>query len=251
MQTLSFDDALALIEDRSDALRAAVAEAGLTARVPGCPDWTAQDIVVHLGEVHLFWAAAVAAGPADAPPDEAAIGDREPHGDLMEWSASATATLVQALREAGPDRMCWTWWESSGAPMTAGAVARHQVQEAGVHAFDAQQAAGHGQPLPAAVAADGVGEYLTVELPTNGPWPYEPATVVLEAGPGGKWLVDLGPEGARILQGDEHGTVKPVVTVTGDPSDLVLAFYRRDRRDLEIEGDAELFPQLINWPNLD
>ena len=253
MQTLSFPDMLALIEDRSIALRAAAAQAGLAARVPGCPDWTVSDLVTHLGEVHIFWAADVAAGPAIEPPDEDTVGDREPHGDLLSWSADATAKLVAALREAGPDRMCWTWWEEAGmAPATAEAVARHQVQEAGVHAFDAQQAAGHGLPLPAVVAADGVNEYITVELPTNGPWPYESAAVILETGPGGSWLLDLGPHGVHVLQGDDHGDAKPSATVTADPSDMVLAFYRRDLPgELHIDGDAELVPQLINWPNLD
>jgi uncharacterized protein (TIGR03083 family) len=253
MQILSFPDKLALIQERSDALRAAAEQAGLATRVPGCPDWTVSDLVAHLGEVQLFWAADVAAGPAVGPPDEDATGDREPHGDLLTWSADATAKLVAALREAGPDRLCWTWWEETGvAPNTSEAVARHQVQEAGVHAFDAQQAAGHGLPLPASVAADGVNEYITVELPTNGPWPYEPAAVVLETGPGGSWLLDLGPHGVHVLQGDEHGDAKPLATVTADPSDMVLAFYRRDTPgELHIEGDAALVPQLIAWPNLD
>ena len=59
MQTLSFDDMLALIDDRSAALREAAAQAGLAAQVPGCPDWTVSDLVAHLGEVQLFWAAVV------------------------------------------------------------------------------------------------------------------------------------------------------------------------------------------------
>lgn len=253
MQTLSFTDMLALIEDRSDALRAAAAQAGLAARVPSCPDWSVSDLVTHLGEVQLFWAADVAAGPSVAPPDEETVGDREPHGDLLTWSADATSKLVAALREAGPDRMCWTWWEEAdAAPTTSEAVARHQVQEAGVHAFDAQQAAGHGLPLPAPVAADGVNEFITVELPTNGPWPFEPATVILETGAGGSWLLDLGPDGLHVLEGDEHGNAKRSATVTADPSDMVLAFYRRELPgELHIDGDPELVPQLINWPGLD
>ena len=52
---------LALIEDRSAVLRVAAAEAGVDAPVPGCPDWTVADLVAHLGEVHLFWTAVVAA----------------------------------------------------------------------------------------------------------------------------------------------------------------------------------------------
>lgn len=252
MKTLSFPYMLSLIQDRSDALRAASAQAGMTAAVPCCPEWTVKDLVAHLGAVHLFWAAAVAAGEAEGPPSDDAVGDQEPHGDLLTWSADATHKLMLALTAAGPDQLCWTWWESTHAPTTAGAVARHQVQEAGVHAFDAQQAAGHGEPLPPDLAADGVGEYLTVELPTNGPWPYEPATVVLETGPGGNWIIDLGPLGARVLQGADHGHVKPSATVTADPSDMVLALYRRESPDkLHIDGVAELVPQLINWPSLD
>ena len=252
MQKLSFPDMLDLIEDRSAALRAAAAEAGQEARVPGCPDWSVADLIAHVGEVQLFWAAVVGAGEADGPPDPEAVGDTEPHGDLLAWSADATDRLVLELRNAGPDRMCWTWWESSGAPMNSAAVARHQIQEAGVHAYDAQQAAGQAQPLPDAVAADGVGEYLTVELPTNGPWPYQPGTVVLETGAGGSWVLDLESPAITVLLGDEHGTAKPTATVTADPSDMVLSFYRRDPiGKLQIEGASELVPQLLDWPNLD
>src|SRR5262245_58757556 len=128
METVSFPAALALIQDRSDAFRAAAAAAGVAARVPGCPDWTVADLVAHLGGVHLFWAADVAADSASNPPDEQMVGDSEPHGDLLQWSADATARLVAALREAGPDRLCWTWWEETGvAPNTSAAIARHQV----------------------------------------------------------------------------------------------------------------------------
>ncbi len=253
MQTLTFSEMLALIDDRSAALRAAAAAAGMAAPVPGCPEWTVEDLIAHLGEVHLVWAATVAAGPASEPPSDEVVGDTEPHGDILTWSANATAALRSALQEAGPDRMCWTWWEETGvAPNTAGAVARHQVQEAGVHAFDAQQASGRGETLPLAVATDGVAEYLTVELPTNGPWPYEPGTVVLSTGPGGSWLVDLGPEGVHVLEGGVHGHVKRTATVTATPSDMVLSFYRRDiGQPLQIDGDPDLVPQLLAWPNLD
>jgi len=242
---------LALIEDRSAALRSAAAEAGFEAAVPGCPGWTVTDLIAHVGQVQLFWTAVVGAGEASGPPDDDTVGDTKPSGDLLAWSADATDRLILELRDAGPHRLCWTWWESAGAPMTSGAVARHQVQEAGVHAFDAQQAGGHAEPLPSAVAADGVGEYLTVELPTNGPWPYDPATIVIEAGPGGSWLLDLGHYGVRVLRGDEHGDAKSSATVTADPSDLVLAFYRRDTLGkLQITGDSELVPRLLNWPDL-
>src|ERR1700739_4784252 len=252
MKKLSFPDMLDLIEDRSRALRSAAAEAGFDAQVPGCPDWKVADLLAHIGEVQLFWTAAVGAGEAANPPGPDLVGDTAPQGDLLAWSADATDRLVLELRNAGPVRRCWTWWQASGAPMTSSAVARHQVQEAAVHAFDAQRAAGKPQPLPSAVAADGVGEYLTVELLTNGPWPYEPGTVVLETGAGGSWVLDLETPAVTVLLGDEHGNAKPTATVTADTSDMVLAFYRRDLiGDLRVEGATELVPRLLNWPNLD
>jgi uncharacterized protein (TIGR03083 family) len=100
--------------------------------------------VQHLGEVHRFWAAAVNAGPAAAPPAESASEgvetaprEREP---LLAWSAASTQQLLDALREAGPNRGCWTWWGTSESPQTSGAVARHQLQEVTVHTYDAQPA---------------------------------------------------------------------------------------------------------------
>jgi uncharacterized protein (TIGR03083 family) len=250
---LRFDDQLAHIDDRSAALRAAAAAAGTGARVPSCPDWSVADLVAHLGAVHLFWTAVVSAGPADGPPDATVLGDRTPHGDLLDWSAGATAGLLAALRAAGPDRGCWTWWESAGAPMTAGAVARHQVQEAAVHALDAQLAAGQPQPLPTAVAADGVGEHLTVELSANGAWPHDPERLVLDAGDGGTWLIDLGRAGARVSQFSGPADAAGVAaTVIARPEDFVLAFYRRPGHgELHVSGDARAFERLLNWPNLD
>jgi len=111
--TLGFPVLLRLIDERSVAFRAAVASAHrLEVQVPTCPEWTLLDLVLHLGNAHRFWAATVAAGPADAPPAEtawesapAAPLERE---TLLAWSAASTKGLLSALRESGPDRGCWT-----------------------------------------------------------------------------------------------------------------------------------------------
>ncbi|MCX5388545.1 maleylpyruvate isomerase N-terminal domain-containing protein [Streptomyces sp. NBC_00094] len=71
--TPEFAEILRLIDDRATAFRAAVASApGLDVQVPTCPEWTLFDLAQHLGQGRRFWAATVAAGPADAPPAEAA-----------------------------------------------------------------------------------------------------------------------------------------------------------------------------------
>ncbi|MEW2154562.1 maleylpyruvate isomerase N-terminal domain-containing protein [Streptomyces sp. NPDC007189] len=98
-----------------------------------------------------------------------------------------TQRLLDALREAGPGRGCWTWWGTWQSPRTCGAVARHQLQEIAVHTYDAQLTAGAPQPLPDEVALDGVEDFLFTCCATTAAWPHRPAVVdyhATEAAPG-------------------------------------------------------------------
>ena len=245
-----FPELLSLIVGRSAALRDAAAAGDLSARVPGCPDWSLRDLVAHLGGVQRFWAVTVALGDPSRPPSAEERGDREPHGDLLEWFEESTRTLVTALRAAGPEAPSWTWWGASGAPLTAGAVARHQVQEAAVHAWDAQEAAfGKPEPLPAAVAVDGVAEFLSVGLGSLGAWPHRPARVQFQAIEGPSWTVDLSPSGATP---DPAASGEPVTRIQGTASELVLALYRRiPLADVRVDGDREVADQLREWSRMD
>ena len=239
---LPFPEALDLISERSAVLREAVATGDTAARVPGCPEWSLRDLVAHLGAVQRFWAEAVAAGPAGSPPE---FVEGDPAGDLLEWSAESTRQLIDALRVAGPDRDCWTWWDDSEAPMTAGAVARHQVQEAAVHAWDAQQAVGKPEPIPAAVAVDTIDEFLVVTLGSLGAWPHRPARIALSAVEGPTWLVDLTPAGA---QADPSAGGEPLAPIRGAAGDLVLAVYKRIPADrVEVDGDREAVEEFLAW----
>lgn len=249
----SFGDRLELIEDRSAALRAAAASADPAARIPGCPDWSVRDLVAHLGEVQRFWAATVAAGPALRPPAEDLVQGREPDGDLLQWSVQSTLVLLDALKAAGADTGCWTWWAESGNPATAGSVARHQVQEAAVHARDAQEAAGAPQPLPAAVAVDAVDEFLNVGFGSMDGWPHAPARVRLVCDEGLAWTLILDETGASTVRGLPGEGPDVGATLSGTASDLLLGLYRRapwDDVPLRVTGDAELVRQLAVWPPL-
>jgi uncharacterized protein (TIGR03083 family) len=240
--TLSYDAMLELVAERSAALRSSVAGA-LDARIPGCPDWTGRDLVAHLGEVQRFWAANVAAGPADQPADEDAIKELEPTGDLLDWSERSTETLVTALREAGPDRGAWVWWDE---PAVSSAIARHQVQEAMVHAWDADDAVGRAGALPRAAALDGIDEFLATGLPFGGQWASPAATIGLVAtdGPDQGWRVVMSAEERRLEEGDGTGDV----VLRGTASDLVLALYRRRGVDsLAVTGDRELAERFLGW----
>lgn len=161
-EILEFPVLLRLIDERSEAFRAAVASApNLDAQVPTCPEWTLRDLVEHLGGVQRSWAAIVAAGPADVRPDVTVSEAPQERPALLAWSAESTEQLLRSLREFGPDRGCWTWWGDSQSPQTSGAVARHQVQEAMVHAYDAQITVGTPRPLPDEAALDGIDEFLS------------------------------------------------------------------------------------------
>ncbi|MFE4368189.1 maleylpyruvate isomerase family mycothiol-dependent enzyme [Streptomyces sp. NPDC056835] len=254
-QTPSFEEFLSLIEDRSAALREAAAAApDLGIRVPSCPDWSLRDLIAHLTEVQNFWAAAVNAGPSEQPPTVA-----EAPAELL----AATEELVAALRKSGPESRCWTWWGASGAPMTAGAVARRQVQEAAVHAFDAQLAVGAPQPVPTAIALDGIAEFISVVHGSSGAWPHEPARISLHATEGRSWLLDLTPTGARLLDSPAIADER----LYGPASDLLLTLYGRlplegpgtggvdtegvRTEGVGAEGAGTVLRRLLDWPPLD
>ncbi|MFG3204907.1 maleylpyruvate isomerase N-terminal domain-containing protein [Streptomyces sp. NPDC048192] len=252
-ETLEFPDLLRLIDERSTAFRAAVASApGLDARVPTCPEWTLSDLARHLGEGRRAWAATIAAGPAatakSAPQGPAAPQER---GALVEWLAEATRELLEALREAGPDRGCWTWWGASQSPRTCGAVARHQLQEISVHTYDAQLTAGAPQPLPERVALDGVEDFLFTCCATTAAWPHRPAVVDYHATEGRSWRTWLSADGARTARLPAPAAAEPGAadaSLRGTAGDLVLALYDRIPPDsLDLEGDGRLFDLLQAW----
>lgn len=263
-ETLEFPVLLQLIDDRSTAFRAAVAAApSLDVQVPTCPEWTLFDLIQHLGGGDRFWAAIVGAGPADAPPAEA-IAERaataapREREALLVWLAESTRLLLSALREAGPDRGCWTWWETSQSPRSSGGVARHRVQETAVHTYDAQLSLGAPQPLPVEVALDGVEEFLFTCNATTSAWPHKPTAFDYHATEGRSWRLTVDGDGARATRIPVPSTM-PTTAAGEDPEaaglsaqgtagELILAFYCRIPLDsLKLHGDRRFFDQLVAW----
>jgi uncharacterized protein (TIGR03083 family) len=260
--SLKFPDLLRLIDERSTGFRAAVSSApSLDVPVSTCPEWTLFDLVQHLGEGRRRWAATVAAGPA-APARSASEGatavPREREAQPA-WLAASTQQLLDALREAGPDRGCWTWWGTSQSPQTCGAVARHQLQEVALHTYDAQITVGAPQPLPDEVALDGVDEFLSTCCATTSAWPHEPAAVDYHATEGRSWRLWLSADGARTARlpgpgtmataaGQDSNAAAASASARGTASELVLILYDRIPADsVQIEGDAGLFDLLRAW----
>ncbi|MFI0513221.1 maleylpyruvate isomerase N-terminal domain-containing protein [Streptomyces sp. WSLK1-5] len=255
--TLAFPALLRLIDERSTAFRAAVASApSLDVQVPTCPEWTLFDLVQHIGEGRRSWAATIAAGPdaqAKSVAEDAPTAPREREA-MSAWLAASTQELLDALREAGPDRGCWTWWGASQSPQTCGAVARHQLQQMAVHTYDAQVTAGAPQPLPTEVALDGVEEFLFTCVATTSAWPHKPTAFDFHATEGHSWRLTVDGEGARSARiptptdADGESPDGAGVSVHGTASELVLFVYDRIAADsVRIDGDAGLFDLLREW----
>lgn len=246
--TLDFADRLRLIDERMGTVAAVFAAApDLGERVPTCPEWTLYDLAQHLGDSRRRWAATVIAGDpgAGAPAGFAPqVAPREP-AELGAWLVAAARELVTALREAGPDSPCWTWWPDSQSPQTAGAVARHQLMEVAVHTYDAQLTGGAAQPLPEDVARDGVADFLETCVATTAAWPHEPAVIDYHVRGDRSWRVHLDAGGARVGVPDDGPAS---VSARGTAGEFVLWFYGRVPLDgFDVTGDVRVVDRIIAW----
>jgi len=253
---LTFPDRLRLIDERSAAFYAAVDRApSLDVHMTTHPARTLFDHVQHVGMGRRKAAAIVIAGPADGPPEESAWGGgtsapREREA-LLAWWVESVEHLTSVLREAGPDRSCWTWWGDSPSPQTSGAWARRQLHEIAVHTFDLQLTGGAPQPIPEAIALDGFDDCQFTLCATTVAWPHGPAIVDYHAAEGHSWRLRLSDEGAQVAHlapAADENAVAADASARGTASDLVLFFYGRITLDsLEFDGDRRIFDQLAAW----
>jgi hypothetical protein len=109
------------------------------------------------------------------------------------------------------------------------------VQEAAVHRWDAEAAAGTSAPLDPDAAADAVDEFLAVSLGD--------ALDALQ----GSVTITASDADATWTVGRDGG---PAADVVGTASDLLLVLYRRiDDTAITIEGDPELAAMFLGLAN--
>ena len=208
-ERFGFGDRLEIIAAESRRLSDVVAALDLEARVPSTPEWTVRDLAHHIGEVQWYWGENVRAQN----PDErsgASLTAFPEDVDLLAWMGWCTYSLLGALREVGPEAPCWAWWPE---PHTAGAVGRHQAQEASVHRWDAEGVTGASEPLHEGLAEDGVPEFI--EIMVGADLASLPGAVTLTAiDTGASWRVAgaaagaAGPDGsARSAAGSRSQSV--------------------------------------------
>ncbi|MBA2952970.1 maleylpyruvate isomerase family mycothiol-dependent enzyme [Nocardioides sp. MAH-18] len=261
MTRLAFDDYLRHLRADSTRLRTVLAGCDPEARVPGCPDWTAANLLGHHGGVLQFWADIVEQRPAG--PDDDWTEPEKPasYDDLLAYHEEQEARLVAALAAADPAEEAWTW----SSEQTVGFTFRRQAHEALIHRLDAEQTAGEVTPLDPVLATDGVEEALAVMFgggPTWGTFTgYGRHVRVDVADTGASIWVELGrftgtdPESGKVYDEDDIAAVadpgsEPDAVLVGPAADLDAWLWRRGGDDrLEVSGDRttyDAFRRVVN-----
>jgi uncharacterized protein (TIGR03083 family) len=163
------------------------------ARVPSCPDWTADDLLWHLGEVQWFWGTIVRERVTGARAEELKPARPADRAGLQAFFERASRDLAEILAATGPDVPAWTWSHDQ----TVGFIRRRQAHEALIHRVDAELAAGGRTPMDPRLSADGVDEALRIMYGGVPEWGRFTAgsagTLRLKAtDTGDSWLVSLG-----------------------------------------------------------
>ena len=205
-----------------------------------CPEWTVQQLVAHVGTVHAWVCATVAAGGERVSFSQANPAPEDPAA-LLPWFRSGVDRLVTAL-SVDPETPAWTF--SSHAPDNVGWWQRRQALETAMHRWDAQSAAGSDPlaPIDPRLSVEGVDELLVEFLPG-----------LLEANPSaglqgtfhlhatdtpGEWWLDFGAAGLDTRR--EHA--KADTAVRGPASSLYLWLWNRqspEEAGLEVFGRPE------------
>lgn len=149
-------DYLAHLASESARFGSVMAATAPDARVPTCPDWTADDLLWHLAEVQWFWGAIVRER-VDADKAEELKPDRpSDRAGLAEFYAKASGDLDAILAATPPQTEVWTWADDK----SAGFVRRRQAHEALIHRIDAELTAGDRSKMDPRLSADGIDEAL-------------------------------------------------------------------------------------------
>jgi uncharacterized protein (TIGR03083 family) len=217
----------------------ALREAPPDAPVPSCPDWNADDLLWHLGEVQWFWGTVVREGVSREQAEQRKPPRPAGRAGLRAFFERVSRDLTEILAAAAPGSPAWTWSEDK----TVGFIRRRQAHEALIHRIDAELTAGRRTPLDPRLSADGVDEALRVMYGAVPSWgaftPDPPHAVRLRAtDTGDSWLVTLGrftgtdPDGTSYDEPDIHADdrdpgIEAAAEVAGTAGDLDCWLWHR------------------------
>ncbi len=203
------------------------------APIPSCPEWTAETLVGHVGGA-LWWVEAMVRERAT---DVGAFADKPETWDaLCAWYEEGLSALVTTLGEVGPDEPVWNW--SVMGPGPARFWHRRVAHEAAIHRWDIEHAFGVEHVIDAALAADGIEEYLGIVPVWLALYPHPELSGSLglvASDTAVAYTLLLAPDGVEV----KPGLAGPDAVVRADASDLLLWLVGR-RRPVTVEGDASI-----------
>ena len=247
---------VAVLAAEAATLAAAADEAGLDAAVPTTPGWTVADLVLHIGEVHR-WATAVVAAEAtklsEVPGDSR--GPLPERADTVAWFRSGADRLCETLAAADPSVEYATFLND---PITPRLLfwARRQTMETSVHRVDAESATGRCTGLAPDIALDGIDEFLTGFLPRSRTPLHADEPRTLHVAPeysDRRWTVSISTELPVTTRSSADSDAPADCLVSGSASDIYLALWNRSSLDqLRVTGDPAVIGMLrdnvhIRW----
>jgi len=246
---LGLSDLAVGIVDQTRRLSTLIRGSDLATDIPTCPGWNLVRLGRHVGGVQRWAQRAVrerATSPVFHDGVDGVSGDIDVSpGELADWLDSGAVELAAVLKKAGPDAAVWTI-APDGTPVF---WARRALHDTVLHRADAAFATAGAFSIPAAIAVDGIDEWVASStLPQAYESPRRYRDLVREGraiglrttgdSPVRDWLIDLGSEPITWRHTEEQTTV----TVTGSATDLLLLLYQRDDyATANIDGDVRLW----------
>lgn len=213
---------------------AALGEVPPDARVPSCPEWTADDLLWHLGEVQWFWGTVVREGITGGQAEQRKPERPAGRPALQEFYQRASRDLTDILAATPADAAAWTWSQEQ----TAGFIRRRQAHEALIHRIDAELTAGRRTPMDPQLSADGTDEALRIMYGARPGWgtftPDSASTLRLNAtDTGDAWLVTLGVFTGTDPDDQTRYDEPSIHATSGDPDGRAAAFVAGTATDLD------------------
>lgn len=238
---MTSDDLLRTFDAEHDAFLAACERAGVSAEVPSCPGWTVGDLLYHLYEVQYLWNR-VTSERRDTF-DGMRMPTRPADDRLIDLVRGEHTGYAAMLRAFPADTPIATWT----GPQTLSWLIRRMAQETAVHRVDAELASGAAAPIDAALASDGIDEFLEFFLNARhgavGGSVHIHCTDVA-----GEWTIGESADGFDVTR--EHA--KGDGAIRGNANDILLALWRRaPLTNCDVVGDVAVAERFVAASALD
>jgi uncharacterized protein (TIGR03083 family) len=231
-------DQIAQLRTEGEALLVAARSAGIDAPIEHCPGWTMQRLVSHTAKVFQRPTVVVAEGLMQ-PPANDRFTQFARDDSVFDQYAEVLDELVDALTGAVPNAPSWNF---TGEDLTNSFWVRRMCNEAAVHRWDAQHAAGAADGFAPELAVDIIDELLFILMPVLSATknPTLSASFHLHCtDTDGEWLTSF-TDGVPVTL-REHA--KGQLAVRGPASSLCLWAWNRlpaTEGGLEALGDTDL-----------